>query len=167
MDNIGELKNLMDRLEETETQKQNAEAKLKDIINRSLENIKDIYFTLKKYVWKDKISLRSYSGKLYELGEGIIIRDRGIEEKIILKPDRKIILYTLADGKVSETQLDAQNIEDYITMDNIFADVMSTITSSIQKNEKEVLLYNSMITKIERYMQDLKNVISSQDTTNK
>ncbi len=161
MNDIGELKNLMDHLEQTEAEKQSAEAELKKIINDSLENIKDIYFALKRYVWKDDISLRSYDGRSYDLGGGILINDRGIEEKVILKSDKKIVLYKLIDGNVTETELNADNIEKYITMDNIFADVMDMIKTSIQKNEKEVLVYRSMVAKIERYIQDLKNVMSS------
>ncbi|MDI6602020.1 MAG: hypothetical protein QME46_09630 [Thermoanaerobacteraceae bacterium] len=166
MDTIEELKKLMEHLEKTESEKERAERELKRIIADSLENIKNIYIALQRYVWKNDISLRSYDGKTFSLGEGILISDRGIEEKIVLKPDRRFILYKLEEGKVTETELNADNIEEYVSIDNMFANVMDTLMSSIQRNEKEVLKYTSMIAKIERYTQDLKNIIASQNDIN-
>lgn len=166
MDTIGELKKLMEHLEKTESEKQHAAAELKRIINDSLDNIKDIYFTMKRYVWKNDISLRSYDGKTFSIGEGVLISDRGIEEKIVLKPDRRIVLYKLDNDKVTEIELNADNIEKYISIDNIFANVMDALSSSIQKNEKDVLKYTSMIAKIERYTQDLKNIMTAKNDIN-
>lgn len=166
MDTVEELKKLMEHLEKTESEKQHAAEELKRIIADSLDNIKDIYFSMKRYVWKNDISLRSYDGKTFNIGEGVLISDRGIEEKIVLKPDRRILLYKLDNGEVTETELTADNIEEYISIDNIFSNVMEALTSSIQRNEKDVLRYTSMIAKIERYTQDLKNIMTAKNDIN-
>ncbi|TZE83193.1 hypothetical protein [Calorimonas adulescens] len=163
MGTIEELKKLMEHLEKAEKDKEMAEKELRRVMADSLENIKDIYLALQRYVLKDNIILKSYDGRTFSIGEGILISDKGIEEKIVLKPDRRLILYKLSGNNVMETDLDAGNIEEYISIDNLFANVMDTLTTTIQKNEKEVLRYSSMITKIERYTQDLKNIITTQD----
>jgi hypothetical protein len=136
MGTIEELKKLMEHLEKAEKDKEMAEKELRRVMADSLENIKDIYLALQRYVLKDNIILKSYDGRTFSIGEGILISDKGIEEKIVLKPDRRLILYKLSGDNVMETDLDAGNIEEYISIDNLFANVMDTLTTTIQKNEK-------------------------------
>jgi len=165
MSDIEEIKKLMDRLSESERDKENASKKMQEILCKSIREIKDILLSLKKYIANENVTLRSYSGKTFATGEGIVIFDRGIDEKIVIKPDNAFYLLKVENDQLVTVQIDDLDIHDYMSYDTLFDSVKKSLIKCIQKNEEDILAYRSTMLKIDKYNKDLEEILSLKKAT--
>ncbi|WP_179211536.1 hypothetical protein [Thermoanaerobacterium thermosaccharolyticum] len=165
MSDIEEIKKLMERLSESERDKENASKKMQEVLCKSIREIKDILLTLKKYIANENVTLRSYSGKTFATGEGIVIFDRGIDEKIVLKPDNAFYLLKVENDQLVTVQIDDLDIHDYMSYDTLFDSVKKSLIKCIQKNEEDILAYRSTMLKIDKYNKDLEEILSLKKAT--
>ncbi|AST57074.1 uncharacterized protein Thert_00948 [Thermoanaerobacterium thermosaccharolyticum] len=165
MSDIEEIKKLMDRLSESERDKENASKKMQEVLCKSIREIKDILLSLKKYIANENVTLRSYSGKTFATGEGIVIFDRGIDEKIVLKPDNAFYLLKVENDQLVTVQIDDLDIHDYMSYDTLFDSVKKSLIKCIQKNEEDILAYRSTMLKIDKYNKDLEEILSLKKAT--
>lgn len=167
MSDIDEIKKLMDRLSKSEKDKENASKKMQEVLCKSIKEIKDILLTLKKYIANENVTLRSYSGKTFATGEGIVIYDKGIDEKIVLKPDNTFYLLKVENDQLVTVQINDLDIHDYMSYDTLFDSVKKSLVKCIQKNEEDILAYRSTMLKIDKYNKDLEEILSLKETANK
>ncbi|WP_192404583.1 hypothetical protein [Thermoanaerobacterium thermosaccharolyticum] len=165
MSDIEEIKKLMDRLSESERDKENASKKMQEVLCKSIREIKDILLSLKKYIANENVTLRSYSGKTFAAGEGIVIFDRSIDEKIVLKPDNAFYLLKVENDQLVTVQIDDLDIHDYMSYDTLFDSVKKSLIKCIQKNEEDILAYRSTMLKIDKYNKDLEEILSLKKAT--
>ncbi|ADL69878.1 conserved hypothetical protein [Thermoanaerobacterium thermosaccharolyticum DSM 571] len=165
MSDIEEIKKLMDRLSESERDKENASKKMQEVLCKSIREIKNILLSLKKYIANENVTLRSYSGKTFATGEGIVIFDRGIDEKIVLKPDNAFYLLKVENDQLVTVQIDDLDIHDYMSYDTLFDSVKKSLIKCIQKNEEDILAYRSTMLKIDKYNKDLEEILSLKKAT--
>ncbi|XXF69244.1 hypothetical protein PQ743_12390 [Thermoanaerobacterium thermosaccharolyticum] len=165
MSDIEEIKKLMDRLSESERDKENASKKMQEVLCKSIREIKDILLSLKKYIANENVTLRSYSGKTFATGEGIVIFDRSIDEKIVLKPDNAFYLLKVENDQLVTVQIDDLDIHDYMSYDTLFDSVKKSLIKCIQKNEEDILAYRSTMLKIDKYNKDLEEILSLKKAT--
>ncbi|XXF52936.1 hypothetical protein PPG86_12885 [Thermoanaerobacterium thermosaccharolyticum] len=165
MSDIEEIKKLMDRLSESERDKENASKKMQEVLSKSIREIKDILLSLKKYIANENVTLRSYSGKTFAAGEGIVIFDRSIDEKIVLKPDNAFYLLKVENDQLVTVQIDDLDIHDYMSYDTLFDSVKKSLIKCIQKNEEDILAYRSTMLKIDKYNKDLEEILSLKKAT--
>ncbi|MGF7430052.1 hypothetical protein PQV03_04630 [Thermoanaerobacterium thermosaccharolyticum] len=165
MSDIEEIKKLMDRLSESERDKENASKKMQEVLCKSIREIKNILLSLKKYIANENVTLRSYSGKTFAAGEGIVIFDRSIDEKIVLKPDNAFYLLKVENDQLVTVQIDDLDIHDYMSYDTLFDSVKKSLIKCIQKNEEDILAYRSTMLKIDKYNKDLEEILSLKKAT--
>jgi len=166
MSDIDEIKKLMERLSESERDKENASKKMQEVLQKSIKEIKDILLTLKKYISNKNVTLRSYSGKTFATGEGIVIFDRGIDEKIVLKPDNSFYLFKIENDQLVTKKIEDLDIHDYMSYDTLFDSVKKSLIKCIQKNEEDILAYRSTMLKIDKYNKDLEEILALKKSTN-
>lgn len=164
MSDIDEIKKLMDRLTSSERDREEAGKKMQEVLEKSITEIKNILLSLKKYIMQENITLRSYNGKTFDAGEGIIIYDRGIDEKIILKLDTLFYLFKIENDDLKSTVIDDLDLHNYISYDTLFDSVKTSLIKCIQKNEEDILAYRSTMLKIDKYNQDLEEILSLKHT---
>jgi hypothetical protein len=160
MSDIDEIKKLMDILTKAEKDREVASRKMQELLEKSIKEIKKILLSLKKYIAKDNISLRSYSGKTFDTGEGIIIYDKGIDEKLVLRPSNKFFYLKVENDKLQEIEIEDSNIHNYINYDILFDNVKNSLIKCIQKNEEDILAYRNTMLKIDKYNKDLEDMLS-------
>ncbi|ORX22869.1 hypothetical protein BVF91_09490 [Thermoanaerobacterium sp. PSU-2] len=165
MSDIDEIKKLMERLTESEKDKEEASKKMQEVLGKSIREVKEILLTLKKYIANENITLRSYSGKTFATGEGIIIYDKGIDEKIILKSDRCFYLYKVENDQLVTEKIEDLDIHDYMSYDTLFDSVKKSLIKCIQKNEEDILAYKSTMLKIDKYNKDLEEILALKNAT--
>ncbi|KAA5807424.1 hypothetical protein F1655_04845 [Thermoanaerobacterium thermosaccharolyticum] len=165
MSDIEEIKKLMDRLSESERDKENASKKMQEVLCKSIREIKNILLSLKKYIANENVTLRSYSGKTFAAGEGIVIFDRSIDEKIVLKQDNAFYLLKVENDQLVTVQIDDLDIHDYMSYDTLFDSVKKSLIKCIQKNEEDILAYRSTMLKIDKYNKDLEEILSLKKAT--
>lgn len=160
MGNLDEIKKLMEELIKSEKNREMASKEMEEVLEKSISEIKNILLTIKKYIGSKNIKLRSYSGKIFEVGEGIVIFDKSIDEKIILKPDNNFYHYKVKGEELTATPIPDLKIHDYITYDTLFETVKNSLKRCIQKNEEEIRLYKSTVYKIDKYNKELEEILS-------
>ena len=165
MSDIDEIKKLMERLTESEKDKEEASKKMQEVLSKSIREVKEILLTLKKYIANENVTLRSYSGKTFTTGEGIIIYDRGIDEKIILKSDGSFYIYKVENDQLTTEKIEDLDIHDYMSYDTLFDSVKKSLIKCIQKNEEDILAYKSTMLKIDKYNKDLEEILALKNTT--
>ncbi|HHW58388.1 MAG TPA: hypothetical protein GXX15_12260 [Clostridia bacterium] len=164
MGNLQEIKNLMEELVKSVKDKEMANKKMQEVLEKSISEIKKILLTIKKYIAVENIKLRSYSGKTFEVGEGIIIHDKSIDEKIVLKPDNTFYHYKIENDELKATPILDLEIHNYISYDVLFETVKTSLKKCIQKNEEDIRLYKSIMFKIDKYNKELQEILSLKDS---
>ncbi|MGB9678835.1 MAG: hypothetical protein ACPL3A_02395 [Thermoanaerobacteraceae bacterium] len=160
MGDLDEIKKLMEHLVKSEKDKEIASQKMKDILEKSINEIKNILLSLKKYIAKDNIILKSYSGKTFEVGEGIIVFDKAIDEKLVLKSDNFFYFLKIENDKLIEKAITDLEINNYINYDTLFENVKNSLIKCIQKNENDIRIYKSTMFKIDKYNKELAEILS-------
>lgn len=158
---LDDIKKLMENLKESEEEKNRANEEMQKVMRNCIKEIIDIFLKLSDYIKIDNIVLRSYMGKIFEIGEGIIIFDKNIEEKLILRPDGTIHYYRIVNEDLIDIPLNEKNITDYITIDALFDSVKTALINCINKNQQQILNYRSITAKINRYTEDLERIIKT------
>ncbi|MGB9781191.1 hypothetical protein [Caldanaerobacter sp.] len=164
MGNIDEMKILMEELIKSEKEREMANKEMQEVLKKSISEIKGILLSIKKYIGSENIKLRSYTGKTFETGEGIIVFDKSIDEKIILKSDSNFYHYKVEGEELIATPISDLDLHNYIAYDTLFETVKNAIKRCIQRNEEEIRLYRSTTYKIEKYNEELKKILSLKET---
>ncbi|AIS51435.1 hypothetical protein TKV_c02300 [Thermoanaerobacter kivui] len=160
MGDIQEIKQLMEQLAKSEKDKELASKKMQEVLEKSISEIKSILLAIKKYIGMENIKLRSYTGKTFETGEGIIIYDKSIEEKIILKPDNIFYHYKIENDELIANPIPDLEIHNYMSYDTLFESVKNSLKKCIQKNEEDIRIYKSTMLKIDKYNKELEEILS-------
>lgn len=160
MGDIQEIKSLMEELIKSEKDKEMANKKMQEVLEKSISEIKSILLAIKKYIGIEDIKLRSYSGKTFDIGEGIIIYDKSIDEKIVLKPDNLFHYYKIENEELIAVPIPDLDIHNYITYDTLFETVKNSLKKCIQKNEEDTRIYKSTMFKIDKYNKELEEILS-------
>lgn len=160
MGDIHEIKSLMEELIKSEKDKEMANKKMQEVLVKSISEIKNILLAIKKYIGVENIKLRSYSGKTFEIGEGIIIYDKSIDEKIVLKPDNIFYHYKIEGEELIAVPISDLEMHNYITYDTLFETVKNSLKKCIQKNEEDIRIYKSTMFKIDKYNKELEEILS-------
>lgn len=166
MSDIDGIKKLMEQLISSEKNRELASEEMQEVLKKSISEIKSILLSLKKYIAKDSITLRSYSGKTFDAGEGIVIYDKAIDEKIVLKPDNIFYHLKIEDNELVKTAISDIDIYNYISYDALFDSVKNSLIKCIQKNEEDIRVYKSIMLKIDKYNKDLEEILSLKKTIN-
>lgn len=159
MNILEEIKKLMERLSQTEDEKNNVQKEMKSIVNQSINQLLEVMLLLSRYLKKENVTLRSYMGNTFNVGEGIPLFEKSIEEKILLKPDKRIMLYRIENEELREKELNIEELQKFVSLDALYNTVKENIIRCIHKNEQEIMSYKSFISKIKMYNQDIENII--------
>ncbi|WP_026487457.1 hypothetical protein [Caldanaerobius polysaccharolyticus] len=154
-----EIKELIENLKQSEIEKDKANEEMKKVIKTCIKEIVDIFLELSDYIKTDNIIIRSYMGKIFEIGKGIVVFDKSIEEKIVLRLDRKLYYYKVVNEELVEIPLHEENLTEYVSIDALFDSVKTTLIRSINKNRQQILNYRSLTAKINRYTSELSDIV--------
>ncbi len=154
MEDIGAL---IEKLQHTEEEKDKASQRLEYIIEEAVCQMLDVLYELYPTLYKDDLKVRSYSGSSFDIAEGIIIYSRGIDEKIILDREKKLIHYKAVNNDLLENQVSPQKVLGEIGFEKIYNNIKDMVKEKIRINNEEILTYRNQTSKIEKYMTELQN----------
>ncbi|NMA94685.1 MAG: hypothetical protein GX974_01435 [Clostridiales bacterium] len=102
MEDIGLL---VRKLHHTEEEKQDASRRLEHIIEEAVKEMLEILFELYPTLYKKGLRVRSYSGSSFDIDEGIIVYSKGIDEKVILNRDKRLVHYKAVNSDLVQDEV--------------------------------------------------------------
>ena len=154
MEDIGAL---IEKLQHTEEEKDKASQRLEYIIEKAVCEMLDILHGLYSTLSKADLTVRSYSGMSFDIPEGIVIYSKGIDEKIILDKNKKLIHYKAIKEDLLEEQVSPQKILEEIGFEKIYNNIKDMVKEKIRINNEEILTYRNKTSKIQKYMSELQD----------
>jgi len=158
MEDIGML---IEKLQHTEEEKDRASQRLEYIIEKAVCEMLDILYGLYPTLSKSDLIIRSYSGNSFDITEGIVIYSKGIDEKIVLDREKKLIHYKAIKEDLLEEQVSPQTMLEEIGFEKVYNNIKDMVREKIKVNNEEILTYRNKTSKIQKYMSELHDESSS------
>lgn len=156
MEDIGLL---VKRLHHTEEERHRASQRLENIIEEAVTEMLEILYELYPTLGKEDIMVRSYSGATFAIGEGIVIYSKGIDEKIVLDREKKLMRYKAKNNDLIQDSMSPNAFLTEIGFQKVYSNIKDIVKEQIKTNNEKTLAYRSQTSKIQRHMAELQNDI--------
>jgi hypothetical protein len=153
MDNLSQL---IKELQETEKARNEALNMLETAISQAVSEMLDILFSLFDALKKENLTVRSYQGSIYPVDDGIVVYARGLEEKIVLNGQKKLIHYLVRNENLERTEIPPEILVNQIGSDKIYHSLRSLLRERIRTNKEDIINFRNQASKISKYAKDFR-----------
>jgi len=162
---MDEIQELIRKLQLTEEEREKSFQRLKLVIDEAVKEMINILYSLYAALHKKNSVVRSYTGKVYELEEGIVIYSRGITEKIVLNKEKRLIRYKVSNEGFVKQELTPEAMLQEIGFENLYNNIKDLLRERIKINKEEAFNFRSQASKIEKYHKDLEKEYRPKENT--
>ena len=150
---------LIEKLHHTEEEKHNASQRLEYIIEEAVKEMLEILYGLYPTLSKKGLRVRSYSGSSFDIDEGIVVYSKGIDEKIVLNREKKLVHYKAVNSDLSESAVSPSDFLTEIGFQKVYNNMKDIVREQIKVNNEKTLAYRNQTSKIQRHMAELQSDI--------
>ncbi|WP_129722945.1 hypothetical protein [Xylanivirga thermophila] len=151
-----DISNMIQRLNYTEEEKCKAYERLEYIIGQAIEEILNILYDLYPSLKKDDMTVRNYKGDVFSVEQGIMVYHKGIEEKIVLNQDKKLIYYNATNSELITHEMTSEELLNEVGFEKVYINIKQLVRDRIRMNNEEILNYRNQASKTELYVGELK-----------
>ncbi len=150
-----EIKLLIEELRETEEEKNRSLAMLQTAIDEALEEMLDVLLTLFEALKRTDLSVRSYKGNSFPLGDGIVVYAKGLEEKIILNSQRQLIHCKVVNELLEKNEIAPDILIHQIGTEKVYQHLKDLLKERIHTNKVDINHFKNQAGKVSRRSKEL------------
>jgi len=148
---MDDLRQLIRELQETENARNEALNLLETAISQTVNEVLDILFSLFHALKKENLTVRSYRGSVYPVDDGIVVYARGLEEKIVLNGEKKLVHYLVRNEKLERSEIPPEILINQIGSDKVYHSLRDLLKERIRTNKEDIINFRNQASKISKY----------------
>lgn len=150
-----EIRQLIEKLKKTELERADALHRLNRVIDEAVKKMINILHAMYDILYSNDITIKSYGGHIVNLTEGIVLYSKGIEEKVILTKDKRLLYYKLVNNRLEEKVISPEHLLKNVGFDGIYNNVKNLLREKIKMSNQQIIDYRNQTSKISKYIGQL------------